>query len=194
LLQRLHAARKQHRALAGSHLRRNDFDARRGLLRPRRRLQQRGSRFAARQITDQEGGAEQQHTDDRDDDQSPPGNRRRRRQREAEMLAALGRDRFRLLVVRDHASSSTRRSVDAGGLRRRMLYITGTKNSVVTVARKSPPTTARPSGAFCSPPSPRPSDIGSMPSIIASAVMITGRMRVIPAACAARVAAKPIFL
>ena len=40
--------------------------------------------------------------------------------------------------------------------------------------------TARPSGAFCSPPSPRPSDIGSMPMIIASAVMMTGRRRVMP--------------
>ena len=45
--------------------------------------------------------------------------------------------------------------------------------------------TARPSGAFCSPPSPRPSDIGSMPMIIASAVMSTGRRRVMPAASAA---------
>ena len=45
--------------------------------------------------------------------------------------------------------------------------------------------TTRPSGAFCSPPSPSPSDIGSMPRIIASAVMITGRRRVRPAASAA---------
>ena len=63
--------------------------------------------------------------------------------------------------------------------------MTGTKKSVVTVARSSPPMTARPSGAFCSPPSPSPSDIGSMPMIIASAVMMTGRRRVIPAASAA---------
>ena len=51
--------------------------------------------------------------------------------------------------------------------------------------------TARPSGAFCSPPSPRPSDIGSMPMIIASAVMITGRRRVMPAASAALVRVAP---
>ena len=51
--------------------------------------------------------------------------------------------------------------------------------------------TARPSGAFCSPPSPRPSDIGSMPMIIASAVMITGRSRVMPAASAAACASSP---
>ncbi len=51
--------------------------------------------------------------------------------------------------------------------------------------------TARPSGAFCSPPSPRPSDIGSIPMIIASAVMITGRRRVMPAASAASLASRP---
>mgnify|MGYP003350064577 CR=1 FL=1 len=34
------------------------------------------------------------------------------------------------------------------------------------VANKRPPITARPSGAFCSPPSPIPSAIGSMPMII----------------------------
>src|SRR5260370_23209700 len=34
--------------------------------------------------------------------------------------------------------------------------ITGTKKSVEKVANTSPPITARPSGAFCSPPSPRP--------------------------------------
>src|SRR5262249_18747717 len=48
----------------------------------------------------------------------------------------------------------------AGGRRRSRLYITGTKNSVYTVATSRPPMTARPSGAFCSPPSPRPSDMG----------------------------------
>src|SRR4029077_4376990 len=91
---------------------------------------------------------------------------RRRRQLEAELVA--------------HGSSSL-----AGGLRRNRLYITGTKNSVVTVAKPRPPITARPSGAFCSPPSPKPVAIGSMPMIIASAVIITGRNRVIPAASAA---------
>ena len=34
------------------------------------------------------------------------------------------------------------------------LKTVGTKNSVATVANSSPPITARPSGAFCSPPSP----------------------------------------
>ena len=45
--------------------------------------------------------------------------------------------------------------------------------------------TARPSGAFCSPPSPRPSAIGIMPMIMASAVISTGRKRVTPASMAA---------
>ena len=59
--------------------------------------------------------------------------------------------------------------------------------SVATVASSRPPITARPSGAFCSPPSPRPSAIGTMPMIIASAVISTGRKRVKPASIAARV-------
>ena len=48
--------------------------------------------------------------------------------------------------------------------------------------------TARPSGAFCSPPSPMPSAIGAMPMIMASAVMMTGRKRTNPASSAAAVA------
>ena len=67
------------------------------------------------------------------------------------------------------------------------LRTTGTKNRVDSVAKTRPPITALPRGAFCSPPSPRPSAIGSMPRIIAVAVMITGRRRVRPAlstACA----------
>ncbi len=51
--------------------------------------------------------------------------------------------------------------------------------------------TARPSGAFCSPPSPRPSDIGNMPTIIARAVIKTGLSRVDPAARAAARASSP---
>ena len=46
--------------------------------------------------------------------------------------------------------------------------------------------TARPSGAFCSPPSPSPIAIGTIPMIMASAVMITGRNLVEPASRAAR--------
>jgi hypothetical protein len=64
-------------------------------------------------------------------------------------------------------------------------YTVGTKNRVDTVANSRPPITARPSGAFCSAPSPRPSAIGIMPMIIASAVISTGRMRVAPASSAA---------
>src|SRR5437868_2591915 len=44
--------------------------------------------------------------------------------------------------------------------------------------------TARPSGAFCLTPSPRPSDIGSIPWTIAVAVFSTGRRRVRPASSA----------
>ena len=55
-------------------------------------------------------------------------------------------------------------------------------------AHSRPPITARPSGAFCSPPSPMPSAIGTMPIIIARAVMTTGRKRVAPDSIAARMA------
>ena len=55
------------------------------------------------------------------------------------------------------------------------------------VATIRPPITARPSGAFCSPASPRPSAIGTMPMIIASAVISTGRSRVLPASIAASI-------
>src|SRR2546426_662769 len=61
----------------------------------------------------------------------------------------------------------------------------GTKNSVANVAKIKPPITARPRGAFCSPPSPRPTAIGTMPMIMARAVMSTGRMRTKPASIAA---------
>ena len=52
------------------------------------------------------------------------------------------------------------------------------KKQGLRVARMRPPITARPSGAFCSPPSPEPSAIGTMPITIAIAVIRTGRMRV----------------
>src|SRR6267143_251234 len=61
----------------------------------------------------------------------------------------------------------------------------GTKTRVATVAHSRPPMTARPSGAFCSPPSPSPSAMGTMPMIMASAVIKTGRKRVKPASTAA---------
>src|ERR1700735_5596581 len=54
------------------------------------------------------------------------------------------------------------------------------------VSHRRPPITTRPIGPFFSPPSPSPSDIGTMPIIIASAVMSTGRKRVLPASIAAR--------
>ena len=62
---------------------------------------------------------------------------------------------------------------------------------MANVAKIRPPITARPSGAFCSPPSPSPSDMGSMPMIMASAVIRTGRSRVYPAESAASMADFP---
>src|SRR5271170_504981 len=56
--------------------------------------------------------------------------------------------------------------------------IKGTKNKVAKVATVRPPMTARARGAFCSPPSPMPSAMGSMPMIMAKAVMMMGRSRV----------------
>src|SRR5882757_5359336 len=71
------------------------------------------------------------------------------------------------------------------------LYIRGTKNNVANVAIARPPMTARASGAFCSPPSPNPRAMGSMPTIIAKAVMMMGRRRVEPAETAASTAVRP---
>ena len=51
--------------------------------------------------------------------------------------------------------------------------------------------TARPSGAFCSPPSAWPMAIGITPRIIARAVIKTGRSRVVAASMAAAPARKP---
>ena len=67
-----------------------------------------------------------------------------------------------------------------------MANTVGTKKRVATVANSSPPITARPSGAFCSPPSPNPIAMGTIPIIIASAVIITGLNLVEPASSAAR--------
>src|SRR5260221_14624502 len=53
----------------------------------------------------------------------------------------------------------------------------GSTNSVATVASARPPTTARPSGAVWSPPSPRPRASGIMPAIIAQLVIKIGRSR-----------------
>ncbi len=63
-----------------------------------------------------------------------------------------------------------------------------------TVAKISPPITARPRGAFCSPPSPNPRAIGTMPMIIARAVISTGRNRVKPASNAALTESLPSII
>ena len=72
-----------------------------------------------------------------------------------------------------------------------MLNTTGTNISVAQVAKINPPITARPSGAFCSPPSPSPSAMGDIPMIIASAVISTGRNLVVAASTAATAALAP---
>jgi hypothetical protein len=54
----------------------------------------------------------------------------------------------------------------------------GTKMSVAKVANNKPPITALANGAFCSPPSPIPNAIGTIPKIMALAVIKTGRNRV----------------
>src|SRR6185369_12118596 len=71
-------------------------------------------------------------------------------------IVGVGRIGLRVLlarVTRAHMASSSGSCV-LGGVRRRMLYMTGTKKRVVSVASTRPPMTARPRGAFCSPPSP----------------------------------------
>ncbi len=50
-------------------------------------------------------------------------------------------------------------------------------SNVATVATAKPPTTARPNGAVCWPPSPRPSAIGIMPAIMARLVIRIARNR-----------------
>jgi hypothetical protein len=80
-----------------------------------------------------------------------------------------------------------------GGLRQRPLGFLAavgvheTEDSVAQVAKISPPITARPSGVFC----PGSMAIGSMPMTIASAVISTGRNRVLPASIAAVIASTP---
>src|SRR2546430_12357191 len=90
-----------------------------------------------------------------------------------------------------HACPSGMTIGGVGGATRRMLYSTGTTTRGKHVATSSPPDTARASGAFCSPPSPRPNAIGSIPMIMASAVMQTGRSRTEPALRAASKAESP---
>jgi hypothetical protein len=65
------------------------------------------------------------------------------------------------------------RGLNAGVNLRRTLKNAGTRNSVETVANIKPPITARPSGAFCSPPSPTQRAIGIMPMIMARAVIFS---------------------
>lgn len=62
---------------------------------------------------------------------------------------------------------------------------------MVNTEAPSPPITARPSGADCSPPSPMPIARGSMPAIIARLVIRIGRSRSAAACRAAPSAGRP---
>jgi hypothetical protein len=66
-----------------------------------------------------------------------------------------------------------------------MLKRTGNRNKVAAVENNNPPITARPNGAFCSPPSLKPNAVGNMPTIIANAVINIGRKRTLAAIRAA---------
>ena len=82
---------------------------------------------------------------------------------------------FMLSFDEDKDGIVTRDELEAGlKFQRKTL---GTKARVATVANINPPMTARPRGAFCSPLSPRPSAIGTIPIIMANAVIRTGRIR-----------------
>lgn len=65
----------------------------------------------------------------------------------------------------------------------------GNTTNVANVAAASPPITARPSGAVCSPPSPNASAMGIMPVIMAALVIKMGRNLL----CAASTAASPAW-
>jgi hypothetical protein len=56
----------------------------------------------------------------------------------------------------------------------------------------TPPMIARPIGACCSAPSPRPSASGSMPNVIAAVVIRIGRRRTWPAASRASLRLMPL--
>src|SRR6516162_2571451 len=122
-----------------------------------------------------------------DDAQSSTGRYRRklRRRCDARLLVSLPFTGMGCLGFRLHDASFApgdyARSTSVAFFSRcpcTMANTAGTKNNVATVANSSPPITARPNGAFCSPPSPSPSAMGSIPMIIAKAVINTGRMRV----------------
>ena len=88
-----------------------------------------------------------------------PTTRRRARDRASDDDDAAIGDRGRCasrrqLIRRGHAASISCGRVAGVRVRCSSANTAGTKNSVATVANVSPPMTARPSGAFCSPPSP----------------------------------------
>ena len=64
---------------------------------------------------------------------------------------------------------------------------------MATVAAARPPMTARPSGAVCSPPSPNPKAMGTMPASMAQLVIRIGRRRLVPAVMAAEYESAPLI-
>src|SRR5262249_19184619 len=58
-----------------------------------------------------------------------------------------------------------------------MTYTANRTNTVATIAKTRPPTTARPSNTDWSPPSPTPSAMDIMPTTIAKLVIRIGRTR-----------------
>src|ERR1700743_3258333 len=124
-------------------------------------------------------GQQQQHGEAQDHAAARPFRRRRRRGQDAVRVPRVAREcplmRGRDVLV--HCGSSAK--TPCAGLPSLRLRSTanryGTTNSVVGVANRSPPITARASEAFCSSPAP-PIAIGIMPTIIAAAALSTGRI------------------
>src|SRR5262249_25556007 len=107
-------------------------------------------------------------------------------------IALEGGGRLSLWFIRCHAISPSKTpwAVLPSWLLRSIAKRYGTASNVVGVANRRPPMTARASAAFCSSPAP-PIAMGIMPTIIAAAVISTGRIRVRPASIAACRAVRP---
>jgi len=76
-------------------------------------------------------------------------------------------------------SAGCREELLRGWLPWKIVKSAGKTSNVAMVAPSKPPITARPSGAVCAPPSPRPAAIGNMPATIAPPVMRIGRSRLV---------------
>ena len=174
LAQRLHAAREGERRGAGLLAGQGHLGAARALGALLGGGHGGGGARAAREPAGHEEAGEQGDPSDRARDEPPAAHVGGSGELDA-IVVLLGLVREGLIEDRGaRCSSPPGGAAGAGTRRRRIEYMIGTKKRVEKVATRRPPMTARPSGAFCSPPSPRPSDMGSMPMIIASAVIMTG--------------------